>query len=419
MDILTMKRERLALRGKARNMIAKAETRDGMSDDENGELEKIMARIDELEAKIAAMTAKEEASEEEDKEKEEKDGDEDKKDKEESSRRSPKMSFENRYGDDGGKGRDSKQYRNAFSNYLRTGVQHRDLSLGDNAAGGYLVTPTKMSKDLVIALNNMVFLRQFADIESVDDAKSLGVPKVSTDISDADWTSEVPSSYTADSSMATGRRDLTPNLLVKLALVSHRLVMASSNVEKVVVDRLAYKNGVAQEKAFLTGNGSGKPLGIFYASSDGISTGQDKAAASGTVFTADELIDTLYKIPQQYQKSPSFRWIMHRDTVARCRKLKDGNGNYVWQLGIQAGQPDTILGVPVLQSEYAPNTFTSGLYVAAVGDLKYYKIAETNFTEIQRLNERYIDTNQIGFLSRSYLDASPVLENAFARLKLG
>lgn len=69
-------------------------------------------------------------------------------------------------------------------------------------------------------------------------------------------------------------------------------------------------------------------------------------------------------------------------------------------------------------SEFAPNTFTTGLYVGLIGDLKKYWIAEVPNILIQRLNERYADTNEVGFLGRMFLDSSPVLEEAFARLKL-
>jgi len=70
-------------------------------------------------------------------------------------------------------------------------------------------------------------------------------------------------------------------------------------------------------------------------------------------------------------------------------------------------------------SEYCPNTFTSGLYVGIIGDFKNYWIADALSMRIQRLNELYSLTNQVGFVGRLESDGMPVLEEAFARIQLG
>ncbi|MCI0349387.1 MAG: phage major capsid protein, partial [Acidobacteriales bacterium] len=101
-----------------------------------------------------------------------------------------------------------------------------------------------------------------------------------------------------------------------------------------------------------------------------------------------------------------------------ARKLKDGMGQFLWQPGLASGQPDRILDVPVIMSEYAPNTFTTGLYVGIIGDFSYYWIADDLSLTVQRLNELYAETNQIGFIGRLEVDGMPVLAEAFARVKL-
>jgi HK97 family phage major capsid protein len=70
-------------------------------------------------------------------------------------------------------------------------------------------------------------------------------------------------------------------------------------------------------------------------------------------------------------------------------------------------------------SEYVPNTFTSGLYVGLFGDLRYYWIADSLMFELQRLDELYAETNQVGMIGRWESDGMPILEEAFARVKLG
>jgi HK97 family phage major capsid protein len=136
-----------------------------------------------------------------------------------------------------------------------------------------------------------------------------------------------------------------------------------------------------------------------------------------TDITADGLIDALYSLKEPYLKSGKLRWLFHRDAVKRVRKLKDTTNQYLWQPGLQAGQPDLIMGVPVMMSEYVPNTFTSGLYVGLVGDFSYYWIADADTFTIQRLVELYAETNQVGYIGRLESDGMPVLGEAFARLK--
>lgn len=419
MKILELRQARAKALHDARaiHTAAGTEKRD-MSAEESANFDALMLKVDELAEQIKTASEEERDDDEEKKTAEERLAEAEAKEKEDKERSLQKRSA-GRINPEGGDAdhRASEKYAKAYRNWVRTGVQHRDLSM-TTTAGGYLVTPTKLSKDLVIALNNMVFLRGLADIETLTEAASLGVPQITTDISDADWTSEVPSSLTADTALVTARRDLTPQFLCKLALISHKLLQFSGRAEQVVNERLGYKFGVAEEKAFLTGDGSGKPLGVFYASASGIPTSRDVACASQTTFTADELINLSMSIPQQYTKSKSFGWIMHRDSVKIARKLKDGEGRYVWQIGIGLDRPDTLLGYPLYQSEYAPNTFTTGLYVAALGDFRYYKIVDVANMEVQRLVERYADTNQVGFLGRRYVDGSPVLGAAFSRLKL-
>lgn len=80
--------------------------------------------------------------------------------------------------------------------------------------------------------------------------------------------------------------------------------------------------------------------------------------------------------------------------------------------------PDTILGRPFHESEYAPNTFTSGQVVGIIGDFSRYLIADALDMEIQVLDQLYVESNQTGYIARMETDGMPTLENAFARVKL-
>jgi HK97 family phage major capsid protein len=139
---------------------------------------------------------------------------------------------------------------------------------------------------------------------------------------------------------------------------------------------------------------------------------------TATAITADGLINCKYGLSGPWLNSGNLRWVFHRDAVKMIRKLKDGDAQYLWQPGLVADRPDSILGVPVLVSEYAPNTFTASQYVGVIGDLSYYWIADNMSLEVQRLVELYALTNQDAFVGRLACDGMPVLEEAFIRVKL-
>jgi HK97 family phage major capsid protein len=269
-------------------------------------------------------------------------------------------------------------------------------------------------------MDNEVFIRGMATVYPVTKAESLGAPSLDTDPADPSWTAEIATG-TEDSSMAFGKRELNPHPLAKLIKVSEKLLRVSAmDVESLVTARLAYKFGITAENAYLNGSGSGQPMGIFTAATAGfgISTSRDVSTGNAaTAFTTDGLMEALYSLKGQYHALAT--WIFHRDAIKRLRKLKDGEGQYIWNPDMKGGQPDMVLGRPYKMSEYCPNTFTSGEYVGIIGDFKNYWIADALSMRIQRLNELYAATNQVGFIGRLESDGMPVLEEAFARVTLG
>lgn len=313
--------------------------------------------------------------------------------------------------------------REAFAAWLRGGEQRmsaqqvRDLEATGSSEGGFLVAPEDFQQELIQAVDDEVVIRQMATTLMVDDAASLGVPSLDTDPSDPEWTSEL-STGSDDTSMALGKREMKPYPLAKRLKVSKKLIRQSAiDVEGLVRQRLAYKFGVAEEKGFLTGSGSNQPLGIFTASSDGISTSRDvQTGASSTQIEGDHLISVKGTLKPQYEGRA--RWGFHRDAITDLRKRKDSNNQYLWQPGLRAGEPDLILGLPYFQSEFIPNTFSSGEYVGVLGDFSNYWIVDALTMDLQRLEELYAESNQVGFIGRLEVDGQPVLEEAFVRVQL-
>ncbi len=326
-------------------------------------------------------------------------------------------------GDDRNGNPGDEERRVALRKFLRggvnslTGQEVRALQADADVTGGYIVAPQQFVNQLIKAVDNAVFLRGLATKFTVERAESLGVPSLDTDISDADWTSELGTGN-EDTAMSFGKRELRPHPLAKRIKISNKLLrQAALDPEALVRDRLAYKFGVTEEKAFLTGSGAQQPLGIFTASANGISTSRDVSSGNATDSPQfDGLTRAKYALKAQYW--PRARWLFHRNAMEKIALLKDGNGQYIWRESVRDGEPDRVLGLPVLVSEYVPNTFTTGLYVGMLADFSCYWIVDALDMQIQRLVELYAETNQTGFIGRRELDGMPVLEEAFVRVKL-
>jgi HK97 family phage major capsid protein len=314
----------------------------------------------------------------------------------------------------------AKKHIEDFRNFLVRG-ERRDLSADTASEGGNIVAPQQFVAEVLKKMDDLVFMRELATKYTLNSFANLGVPTITADPADADWTTEV-AAVSNDTAMVFGKRTMAPNMLTKGIKVSIKLLeVATLPAEQIVADRLAYKFAIAQEKAFLTGSGSGQPLGVFTASASGISTGRDVSTGNtSTAFTFDGLTEAQMSTKQQYRANGS--WLLHRDAVKMARKIKtgiSGDTTYIWQPSTQLGQPDTLLGRPVFESEYVPNTFTSGLYVGLFGDFSKYWIVDQLPYTVQRLVELYAGTNQVGFIGRMSSDGAPVDELAFARVKLG
>ena len=201
------------------------------------------------------------------------------------------------------------------------------------------------------------------------------------------------------------RQDMS--ILLKLSVVDMR---------NFITDRLAYAIGIEEEEQFLVGTGVGKPLGLFDTSDAGVDASRNVSTGntSGAV-KADNLIEVLYNLRPAYLRG-ACRWIFHRDVLKQIKKLKTSDGDYLFQID-NAGVP-RILGVEVIQSEYAPSTMTAGLRVGIVGDLNHYAIAEYDSSDV--LLDPYTDgaTNQTRIILTQHTDGAPLLAEAFSVVTL-
>ena len=223
--------------------------------------------------------------------------------------------------------------------------------------------------------------------------------------SSASWLDE--EELLSESDEVFGQTSLSAYKLGTFIKVSDELLNDSVfDLEGYISTEFARRIGSKEEEAFFTGDGSGKPTGIF-AASGGADRGVTSAAAAA--LTADELIDLFYSLRSPYRKKAV--WVMNDSTVKAIRKLKDGNGQYLWQPALTAGTPDTILNRPVYTSSYVP-AIAAGAKTIAFGDFGYYWIADRQGRSFKRLNELFATTGQVGFMATQRVDGKLILSEA-------
>ena len=302
------------------------------------------------------------------------------------------------------KGRATDKYKKTFWNAMRRknfyDVENA-LQVGTDSEGGYLV-PDEFEHTLVEALEEENFFRGIATViqTSSGDRK---IPVVATK-GTASWIDEEGAYPESDDSF--GQVSIGAYKVATMLKVSDELLNDSVfDLEAYISKEFGRRIGAKEEEAFFTGDGKGKPTGIFNAAggaSDGVTT-----AAAGITF--DDVMDLFYAVKSPYRKKAV--WVLNDTTVKALRKLKDNNGNYIWQPSVQAGQPDMILNRPYHTSAYVPEV-AAGAKVMAFGDFSYYWIADRQGRSFKRLNELFAANGQVGFLASQRVDGKLILSEA-------
>ena len=308
-------------------------------------------------------------------------------------------------------GRASDSYKDAFWRSIRNESSYEirnALREGVDSDGGYLV-PDTFEHTLIQALDEENIIRQLAHTFTTSSGTH-AIPIVGTR-GKATWISEeqeIPETTETFTQKTIGAHKLTA--LIK---ISEELLNDSAfDLESYITSEFVRKIGDAEEEAFLIGNGAGKPIGILN-DKDGAEVGITAAAANA--ITTNELIDLYYSLRSPYRKRAV--WIMNDSTVNMIRKLKDSNGQYVWEPGIKTNDTDTILGRKVYTSTCVP-TAKAGAKTIAFGDLSFYWIGDREGISFKRLNELYATRGQVGFLATKRLDARLILPEAIKVLKM-
>ena len=306
----------------------------------------------------------------------------------------------------------TQEYSDAFWNMLRGKGNYGEimnaLSVGEDPKGGYTV-PDEFERKLVEALEENNIFRGLATVIRT----SSGTRKipVAEDTGEATWIDEGEEIAEADTTF--GQKTLAAYKMGTMIKISNELLHDSAfDLASYIARRFGVRMGNAEEKAFITGNGEGKPLGIL-ADTGGAEIGVTAAAENKVTF--DEIFDLYYSLKSPYRKKADF--LCNEALLLQLMKIKDKNDNYIWKPSLEIGKPDTILNRPLRTSAYMP-ALAAGEKALLFGDFSYYWIADRQNRTFKRLNELYARTDQVGFISTQRVDGKLILPEAVKALKM-
>ena len=299
-------------------------------------------------------------------------------------------------------GRASNEYKEAMLNAMRTNFRQVSnvLQEGVDADGGYLV-PDEYDHRLIDILDEENIMRKLGTKITTSGEHKINIAATKPA---AAWIEEGGALTFGDATFDQKILD-AHKLHVAIKVTEELLYDNAFNLESYIITQFGKALANAEEDAFLNGDGTGRPTGIFDKTNGGHIYSSLTAALK-----ADDVLDLVYGLKRPYRKNASF--IMNDQTLSTLRKLKDNNGAYIWQPSYQLGEPDKILGYSVYTSAYAP------LDGISFGDYSYYNIGDRGTRSFKQLNELFAGNGMIGFVAKERVDGKLILPEAVQVLKL-
>ncbi|MCS0494334.1 phage major capsid protein [Ancylobacter sp. MQZ15Z-1] len=300
----------------------------------------------------------------------------------------------------------------AFAAYLRHGNQAPEaelkaLTVSSDTQGGYLA-PTEMSGEFIRDLTEFSPIRTLATVRTTT-APAVSYPK-RTGITNAKWKGETQAQEGSEPSF--GQVEIPIREVNTFVDASNQLLADSGGTAEAEV-RLALAEDFGQKEglAFVAGNGVLEPEGLLTATGIG-----ETLNGHATQLSADQLIALMYSLPAAYRARGS--WLMNGGTLATLRTLKDGQGNYLWQPSYQAGQPEMILGRPVVEAVDMPDA-EANAYPIPFGDFATgYRIVDRLALSIL-VNPYLLATNGMTRIHATRRTGGAVVQaRALAKLKM-
>ena len=326
-------------------------------------------------------------------------------------------------------GSQANEYRDAFKQWFCFGnntlneEQRQILARGkvtpesraqstSTTAGGYLIAPEYMA-ELDRAMKDYSAVLQVCRIVPTDTGANMPWPTLDATARKAAIVAENATSTPTD--FTFGQKSLDAYMLRDMAAASLELVQDSAfDINAFISEQFSESFGRGLETYFTTGTGTGQPNGLVTASTLG------KTAASATAFTRAEIVDLVHSVDPGYRRSKKCGFMFHDTILAAIKKLSFGTGDDrpLWQVSIRDGEPDKLEGYPYWINQDMDSALTTGKKIMLFGDYNKYIARKVLGMVLRRLEERFIDSGQIGFIAFQRWDGELINTAAVKRLQL-
>lgn len=292
----------------------------------------------------------------------------------------------------------------------------RAQSVGTDTAGGYTV-PEGFSGEIDKAMKAWGPMWDADIVRELNTATGNDLPWPTVDDTSQEGELKAENAAVTDDGsgdVVFGRKMLNAYVYsTKMVRIPYELLQDSAfDMQALLDDLFGERLGRTANKVLTTGTGVNQPNGIVTAS------GLGKTSAAATAIAADELIDLLHSVDPAYRASPKCRWQFNDTTLAAIRKLKDGQGNYLWQMGdVRTGEPDRLLAHPYSINQAMANIAASAKPII-FGDHSRYVVRKVRGFTVITLRERYAENFQVGMVGFKRFDGELLNTAAVKHLAL-
>ena len=296
------------------------------------------------------------------------------------------------------------EYAVAFKDMLHTGMPQKALRRGSAGSGAFLV-PDTFDKRIVKALTDKSLLRKLGTV--LETNATMKIPTVVAE-GQATWVPEnepVQFSDTVYGEIVLGAYKLAHKVIVS----DEMLEDAEFDVEDYIRQLFVESISDAEETAFFTGDGKGKPLGILHQASVGAVTSEPDA------IDFDDVINLIHSVKEPYRKNAVL--ILSHDALSKLRLQRFYHGRRAFDDSLKDDENDTLLGYKYYVSDHLDRVEGGGKPVL-FGDFSYFWIGERGKRSVKRLVERYADHGQVAYITSERVDAKLVLPEAVKSLEV-
>jgi HK97 family phage major capsid protein len=314
---------------------------------------------------------------------------------------------------------DAFEHKQAFLNGFITkgddtllkNIEAKGLSTAAGGDGGFAV-PTVIDTEIEKQLRDMSPMRSICKVKTIEtsDYKRL----VSDTSLSSGWVGETDDRDATATPKLIEISIVPGEIYANAAATQRALDDMQFDAEAWLIEEVAEEFAAKEGAAFINGDGNNKPTGFLDSSVVG-DLGKVTTTASGMFDGPDNLIDLVHALKSRYRAGAKF--VMNNATLAVIRKMKDADGNFIWRPGLIEGQPDMLLGYPVIEAEEMPDVGAGEFGVAFGNFERGYTIVERTGTRV--LRDPYTSKPNVLFYATRRVGGTVVNADAIKLLEFG